>query len=60
MDMALIATHAWPRFLSRAAAFVRAVPKDQDLVDFLSALQPHGAGGLLAQLQASGQVSTHC
>ena len=56
MDMALIASHAWPRFLERAGAFVHAVPRDQDLCDFLAALRPHGPGGLAAQLQAAGQV----
>ena len=57
MDLSLLASHAWPRFLSHAADFVAAVPKDQDLVDFLLSLQPHAArSGLLVQLQDGGQV----
>ena len=57
MDLSLIAAHGWPRFLSSAAAFVAAVPKDQDLVDFLTSLQPHDTrSGLMLQLQDSEQV----
>ena len=57
MDQSLIAAHAWPRFLAAAPAFVAAVPKDQDLVDFLTSLQPHDArSGLAVQLKDSEQV----
>ena len=57
MDLSLIAAHAWPRFLAAAPDFVAAVPKDQDLVDFLTSLQPHNArSGLAVQLKDSEQV----
>ena len=62
VDLNLLVDYGWPKFLSRAQAFVDQVPDDQDVIDLLSALQEASVvkeGGLYAGLPpASPDLST--